>query len=192
MSSLHLELRTPFLKPIPQFIVVRRCMEYACLRPSPSDAARPRDVCDCPRYAPIPRLPAAAEQRRVSGIRPWRKRLAGSCPFTCSTPSSLESRYNPVAVSQRARPDSRNLPASARILGVRNIFDPRARTCVVVRAICALCSMNSAASIWRWPPAMLAQPRAGSRPGAHQRDHPLCLEHSGDMQRQPAPIPLRE
>jgi soluble lytic murein transglycosylase-like protein len=96
--------------------------------PSPSDAARPRDVCDYPRYAPIPRLPAAAEQRRAI----WYPAMAQAA-CEAGLPVHLfdaliiqESRYNPVAVSPKGATGLAQLmPASARILGVRNIFDPR-------------------------------------------------------------------
>jgi hypothetical protein len=111
------------------------------------DAARPRYGCDYPRYAPSPQLPAAAELRRAI----WYPAMAEAA-CEAGLPVRLfdaliiqESRYNPVAVSPKGATGLAQLmPASARILGVRNILT-RAKTCVVVRAIFGLCSMNSAA-----------------------------------------------
>lgn len=96
--------------------------------PSPFDAARPRDGCDYPRYAPSPRLPAAAEQRRAI----WYPAMAQAA-CEAGVPARLfdaliiqESRYNPVAVSPKGATGLAQLmPSSARILGVRNILDPR-------------------------------------------------------------------
>ncbi|WP_292692254.1 MULTISPECIES: lytic transglycosylase domain-containing protein [unclassified Novosphingobium] len=92
------------------------------------DAAHPRDGCDYPRYAPSPRLPAAAEQRRAI----WYPAMAEAA-CEAGLPVHLfdaliiqESRYNPVAVSPKGATGLAQLmPASARILGVRNILDPR-------------------------------------------------------------------
>lgn len=96
--------------------------------PSHFDAPRPRDVCDYPSYAPSPRLPAAAEQRRAI----WYPAMAEAA-CEAGLPVHLfdaliiqESRYNPVAVSPKGATGLAQLmPASARILGVRNILDPR-------------------------------------------------------------------
>ena len=96
--------------------------------PSPFDAARPRDGCDYPRYAPSRRLPAAAEQRRAI----WYPAMAEAA-CEAGLPVHLfdaliiqESRYNPVAVSPKGATGLAQLmPSSARILGVRNILDPR-------------------------------------------------------------------
>jgi soluble lytic murein transglycosylase-like protein len=96
--------------------------------PSPFDAARPPDGCDYPRYAPSPPLPAAAEQRRAI----WYPAMAEAA-CEAGLPVHLfdaliiqESRYNPLAVSPKGATGLAQLmPASARILGVRNILDPR-------------------------------------------------------------------
>lgn len=96
--------------------------------PSPFNAARWRDACDYPSYAPSPRLPAAAEQRRAI----WYPAMAEAA-CEAGLPVHLfdaliiqESRYNPVAVSPKGATGLAQLmPASARILGVRNILDPR-------------------------------------------------------------------
>lgn len=96
--------------------------------PSPFDAARQRDVCDYPRYVPSPRLPASAEQRRAI----WYPTMAEAA-CEAGLPVHLfdaliiqESRYNPVAVSPKGATGLAQLmPSSARILGVRNILDPR-------------------------------------------------------------------
>jgi hypothetical protein len=74
-----------------------------------------------------------------------------------------ESRYIPVAVSPKGATGLAQLmPASARILGVRNILDPREN---MRGAISAPCLMNSGGSIWRWPPIMLAQAACGRQAG---------------------------
>lgn len=96
--------------------------------PTPYDAARPGDGCDYPRYAPSPRLPAAAEQRRAI----WYPAMAEAA-CEAGVPVHLfdaliiqESTYNPVAVSPKGATGLAQLmPTSARILGVRNILDPR-------------------------------------------------------------------
>lgn len=96
--------------------------------PSSFDTANPWDGCDYPRYAPSPRLTAAAEQRRAI----WYPAMAEAA-CEAGLPVHLfdaliiqESRYNPVAVSPKgAKGLAQLMPASARILGVRNILDPR-------------------------------------------------------------------
>ena len=79
-------------------------------------------------YAPSPRLPREAEQRRAI----WYPAMAqAACEV--GLPVHLfdaliiqESRYNPVAVSPKGATGLAQLmPSSARILGVRNVWDPR-------------------------------------------------------------------
>lgn len=97
-------------------------------RPSPFDAAPPHGGCDFPRYIPSPRLPAEAEQRRAI----WYPAMAEAA-CEAGLPVHLfdaliiqESRYNPVAVSPKGATGLAQLmPSSARVLGVRNILDPR-------------------------------------------------------------------
>ena len=92
------------------------------------DPARQRDGCDYPRYAPSPQRPAAAEMRRAI----WYPAMAEAA-CEAGLPVRLfdaliiqESRYNPVAVSPKGATGLAQLmPGSARILGVRNILDPR-------------------------------------------------------------------
>jgi hypothetical protein len=95
---------------------------------SPFDAAPHRGGCEHPSYTPSPHLPREAEQRRSI----WYSAMAEAA-CDAGVPVHLfdaliiqESRYNPVAVSPKGATGlSQLMPASARILGVRNIWDPR-------------------------------------------------------------------
>lgn len=79
-------------------------------------------------YVPSPQLPDQAERRRAV----WYPAMAAAA-CEAGVPVHLfdaliiqESRYNPVAVSPKGATGLAQLmPASARILGVRNILDPR-------------------------------------------------------------------
>jgi soluble lytic murein transglycosylase-like protein len=79
-------------------------------------------------YMPNPQIPPEAEQRRAV----WYPAMAEAA-CDAGVPTSLfdaliiqESRYNPVAVSPKGATGLAQLmPASARVLGVRNIWDPR-------------------------------------------------------------------
>lgn len=84
--------------------------------------------CEDRPYAPSPHLPREAERRRAL----WYPAMAAAA-CEAGVPVHLfdaliiqESRYNPVAVSPKGATGLAQLmPSSARILGVRNILDPR-------------------------------------------------------------------
>lgn len=84
--------------------------------------------CGTASYMPNPQIPREAEQRRAV----WYPAMAEAA-CDAGVPISLfdaliiqESRYNPVAVSPKGATGLAQLmPASARVLGVRNIWDPR-------------------------------------------------------------------
>lgn len=84
--------------------------------------------CALPLYSPSPLLPREAERRRAI----WYPAMAEAA-CEAGVPIQLfdaliiqESRYNPVAVSPKGATGLAQLmPSSARILGVRNIWDPR-------------------------------------------------------------------
>ena len=96
--------------------------------PSPVDTMLPHDPCEDRPYAPSPHLSREAERRRAI----WYPAMAQAA-CEAGLPVHLfdaliiqESRYNPVAVSPKGATGLAQLmPASARILGVRNILDPR-------------------------------------------------------------------
>lgn len=79
-------------------------------------------------YVPSPQLPGQAERRRAVW---YSSMVAAACE--AGVPARLfdaliiqESRYNPIAISPKGATGLAQLmPASARILGVRNILDPR-------------------------------------------------------------------
>jgi soluble lytic murein transglycosylase-like protein len=84
--------------------------------------------CEGKPYAPSPHLLREAERRRAV----WYPAMAAAA-CEAGVPVNLfdaliiqESRYNPVAVSPKGATGLAQLmPSSARILGVRNILDPR-------------------------------------------------------------------
>lgn len=84
--------------------------------------------CGAAPYMPNPQIPPEAEQRRAV----WYPAMAEAA-CDAGVPISLfdaliiqESRYNPVAVSPKGATGLAQLmPASARVLGVRNIWNPR-------------------------------------------------------------------
>ena len=83
--------------------------------------------CPAATYMPNPSLPAAAERRRAT----WYRAMA-NVACEAGVPVSLfdavliqESRYNPAALSPKGASGLAQLmPASARHLGVRNLWDP--------------------------------------------------------------------
>lgn len=85
--------------------------------------------CSIPRYQPVPGLPPQAEHRRAM----WYIAMAGAACAE-NVPVQLfdaliiqESRYNPMALSPKGASGLAQLmPASARSLGVRNVWDPEA------------------------------------------------------------------
>lgn len=85
------------------------------------------DGCPNERYMPNPALPVAAERRRAT----WYSAMA-SVSCAAGVPVALfdaliiqESGYNPVAASSKgAAGMAQLLPSSARILGVRNVWNP--------------------------------------------------------------------
>ncbi|WP_246027395.1 lytic transglycosylase domain-containing protein [Novosphingobium umbonatum] len=95
---------------------------------SPVDTMLQQSQCENRPYAPSPHLPRDAERRRAI----WYPAMAQAA-CEAGLPVHLfdaliiqESRYNPVAVSPKGATGLAQLmPASARILGVRNILDPR-------------------------------------------------------------------
>lgn len=95
---------------------------------SPLNDKPPRGGCEYITYAPSPHLPREAERRRAV----WYPAMVEAA-CEAGVPINLfdaliiqESRYNPVAVSPKGATGLAQLmPSSARILGVRNILDPR-------------------------------------------------------------------
>lgn len=95
---------------------------------SPVDTMLQQSRCEDRPYVPSPLLPREAERRRAI----WYPAMAEAA-CEAGLPVHLfdaliiqESRYNPVAVSPKGATGLAQLmPASARILGVRNILDPR-------------------------------------------------------------------
>ena len=85
------------------------------------------DGCPNEGYMPNPALPAAAERRRAT----WYSAMA-SASCEAGVPVALfdalivqESGYNPVAASSKGAAGMAQLmPSSARILGVRNVWNP--------------------------------------------------------------------
>ena len=85
------------------------------------------DGCPSAEYMPNPALPAAAERRRST----WYSAMA-SVSCEAGVPVALfdaliiqESGYNPVAASSKGAAGMAQLmPSSARILGVRNVWNP--------------------------------------------------------------------
>jgi hypothetical protein len=104
---------------------------------------------------------------------------ARACPLDCSTPSSSKP-VQPGGSAQRALRASRSSCPPAPVSWACATSWTRARMRGGARYLRALLD-ELAASIWRWPPTMLAQAACGRQAGApHQRDNPLCLEHPGD------------
>jgi len=109
----------------PKALVTRHKVEP--LYPS-IDADSFMGPCGTASYMPNPQIPREAEQRRAV----WYPVMAEAA-CDAGVPISLfdaliiqESRYNPVAVSPKGATGlSQLMPASARVLGVRNIWDPR-------------------------------------------------------------------
>lgn len=98
------------------------------MKNSTADANAEALSCRAEPYAPSPQLTEQAERRRAT----WYSTMVlAACE--AGVPTRLfdalviqESRYNPVAVSPKGAAGLAQLmPASARILGVRNIWDPR-------------------------------------------------------------------
>jgi len=90
-------------------------------------ASASEENCPAATYAPNPSLAAAAERRRAT----WYRAMA-KVACDAGVPVSLfdavliqESRYNPAALSPKGASGLAQLmPASARRLGVRNLWDP--------------------------------------------------------------------
>ena len=131
MGEKSAELSVRFSKPSSNYLpdTVRQRRRYLGAQADAMPLAAPAWSDGCPNegYMPNPALPAAAERRRST----WYSAMA-SVSCEAGVPVALfdaliiqESGYNPVAASSKGAAGMAQLmPSSARILGVRNVWNP--------------------------------------------------------------------